>query len=189
VSDAEIELLGARLRLWPFTVSDISDRYLSWLVDDEVNKFSRRLGKPPESAENVRTWLASRAKDEQVFAIHAPDLGHIGNVKYGPVNWSNLAADISILVGEVRSWGQGFGAEAIYLVSKHLFIDRKINRLSAASINPAFIHMVEKLGWQREGIQREESRICGQFYDSVLLSMLKRDFRIMPHYEAAAGHE
>jgi RimJ/RimL family protein N-acetyltransferase len=186
VSDCNVELRGARLNLRPFTALDVTDRYLSWLYDDEVNRYSRRLGKPPENAENARIWLASLGKDERVFAIDAPLLGHIGNVKYGPINWSNRAADISILVGEVKSWGQGFGAEAIYLVSKHLFADRGVNRLSAASINPAFIRMVEKLGWQREGIQREESLVGGHFYDSVLLSLLKREFRVIPVYESAA---
>jgi RimJ/RimL family protein N-acetyltransferase len=185
-ADRNQELCGARLILRPFTTSDITDRYLRWLVDDEVNRYSRRLGKPADNADDVRRWLASLGKEEQIFAIHAPQLGHIGNIKYGPVNRSNLAADISILIGDVRSWGQGFGAEAIYLISKHLFANHGVNRLSAASINPAFIRMVEKLGWRREGIQREESLVGGRFYDSVLLSLLKREFRVMPVYESAA---
>jgi [ribosomal protein S5]-alanine N-acetyltransferase len=179
-------LSGPRLTLRPFSAADITPRYLGWLSDDRVNEFSRRLGKPPETLEGARAWLASLKPDECVYAIEAAPFGHIGNVKYGPVNWSNLAADISIMIGEVASWGRGFGAEATYLVSKHLFEDRAVNRLAAASINPAFIRMVEKLGWQREGIQREESRVGGKFYDSVLLSLLKREFRLISTYEVAA---
>jgi ribosomal-protein-alanine N-acetyltransferase len=184
-----IELRGARVRLRPFTASDITPRYLSWLSDQQVNQYSRRLGRPPETAENARSWLVALGKDERIYAIETASFGHIGNIKYGPINWSNLAADVSILVGEVQSWGHGFGAEATYLISKHLFFDRGVNRLAAASINPAFIRMVEKLGWQREGVQREESRVAGRFCDSILLSLLKRDFRILSNYEAVAGHE
>jgi RimJ/RimL family protein N-acetyltransferase len=180
-------LRGPRVMLRPFSLADITPRYLDWLSDNRVNEFSRRLGKPPETAEGARAWLAALKPDECVYAIEAAPFGHIGNIKYGPVSWSNLAADISIMVCEVSSWGQGFGAEATYLVSRHLFADRAVNRLAAASINPAFIRMVEKLGWQREGVQREESRVGGTFYDSVLLSLLKREFRAISAYETAAA--
>ena len=180
-------LKGARLQLDIFKPEHITHRYLTWLSDDQVNEFSRRLGKPRMSAQDAHAWLQSLGEDEVVYAIQAPRFGHIGNVKYGPINWSNLAVDISILIGEKESWGHGFGAEAVYLVSKHLFEDRQVNRLAAASVNPAFIRMVQKLGWQQEGVQREESRVGGKFYDSVLLSLLKRDFKILEQYEPAAS--
>ena len=177
------DVRGARLMLVPFGEEHITADYLAWLGDNEINRYSRRFGRPPVTEEEARDWLASLAEDEHVLAIEAPELGHIGNIKYGPINWSNLAADISIVIGEVASWGRGFGAEATYLVSRHLFFERGLNRLSAASINPAFIRMVEKLGWQREGVQREEARVAGTFHDSILLSLLRREFRIIPAYE------
>lgn len=179
-------LRGARVTLRPFMAADITPRYLKWLSDDKVNEFSRRKGKPASTAEEAHAWLAGLGKDEQVYAIIAEPFGHIGNIKYGPINWSNLACDISILIGETGAWGKGYGAEAVYLTSKHLFEERGVNRLAAASINPAFIKMVEGLGWQREGVQREESRVAGKFYDSILLSFLKREFHLLPRYEPDA---
>ena len=176
-------LPGARLTLVPFGQSHITARYLAWLSDDEVNRYSRRFSGSPITADEAQDWLESLAADEHVFAIEAPEFGHIGNIKYGPVNQANLAADLSIVIGDVASWGKGFGAEATYLVSRHLFLDRGLNRLSAASINPAFIRMAENLGWRREGVQREEARVDGIFHDSILLSMLRRDFRAILSYE------
>jgi RimJ/RimL family protein N-acetyltransferase len=176
-------LKGRNVRLEPFTVDNITPAYLSWLVDPVVNQYSHRLGASKPTAEEAREWVSLRAKDEIIFAISTEDFGHIGNIKYGPVNWANCAADISILIGSVESWGNGFGREATYLVSKHLFLDRGLNRLFAGSVNPGYIRMVEKLGWQREGIQREEARVAGTFADSVLLSLLKREFVIDAAYE------
>ncbi|MBM3521581.1 MAG: GNAT family N-acetyltransferase [Alphaproteobacteria bacterium] len=178
-------LHGARLALHPLTREHITARYLAWTGDDEVNRHSRRFGKPAQDATEVAAWLAGLQRDEIALAIEAPPMGHIGNIKYGPINWSNLDADVSILIGERAAWGRGYGAEAHYVVVKHLFFDRGLNRVHAASINPAYVRMVERLGWAREGVQREESRVGGVFHDSILLSFLRRDFVVMPEYEPA----
>jgi ribosomal-protein-alanine N-acetyltransferase len=175
---------GRRVILTPLTVAHFTPAYQDWLGDDEVNQYSRRYGKERPSLEDLHGWLSGLAKDEVVFAIETSEFGHIGNVKYGPISWSNLDADIAILIGNRASWGNGFGAEALYLVGKHLFLDRALNRIHAASINPAFIRSVEKLGWQREGVQRDEACVNGKFYDSLLLSLLRREFSIIPDYEA-----
>lgn len=182
-TDVPVRIEGRRVILTPLTVAHFTPAYQDWLCDDEVNQYSRRYGKGRPSLEDLTGWLSGLAKDEVVFAIETPEFGHIGNVKYGPISWSNLDADISILIGNRASWGNGFGAEALYLVAKHLFFDRALNRIHAASINPAFIRSVEKLGWQREGVQREEACVNGKFFDSILLSLLRREFCIIPDYE------
>jgi RimJ/RimL family protein N-acetyltransferase len=177
------ELVGHRVTLERFDQRHITDRYLAWLIDPVVNQYSRRLGVPAPDYAQAMSWLAGLQKDEVVYAVCLPSYGHVGNIKYGPIHWTNLSADISILLGAREIWGQGLGAEAIYLVTRHLFVERGVNRLSAASINPAFVRMVEKLGWQREGIQREESIVGGIRYDSTLLSHLYREFVIRPELE------
>jgi ribosomal-protein-alanine N-acetyltransferase len=174
---------GRRVILTPLTVAHFTPAYQDWLCDDEVNRYSRRYGKERPSIGDLYGWLSGLAKDEVVFAIETEAFGHIGNVKYGPISWSNLDADIAILIGNRESWGNGFGAEALYLVAKHLFWERTLNRIHAASFNPAFIRSVEKLGWQREGVQREEACVNGKFYDSLLLSLLRREFSVIPDYE------
>lgn len=178
-------LHGARLTLRPLTSQHITARYLAWTGDDEVNRYSRRFGKPAQSAAEIFAWITGLQRDEIALAIEVPPLGHIGNIKYGPINWSNLDADVSILIGERAAWGRGYGAEAHYVVVKHLFLDRGLNRVHAASINPAYVRMVERIGWAREGVQREESRVGGVFYDSILLSFLRREFVVRPEYEPA----
>lgn len=183
MSEGKPCLVGRRVRLLPFNESHITERYLSWLVDDEVNRYSRRYGQPAQTANDVRAWMASLPADEIIFAVETQGYGHIGNIKYGPIHWSNLEAEISIMMGATDAWGQGFGAEATYLLSQYLFLERNLNRLFAGSINPAFIKMVENLGWKREGILRQQVRIAGTFCDSTLLSLLASEFQRNEKYE------
>lgn len=173
---------GSRVTLRPFGPSDVHERYLAWLADPDVNAYSRRAG-TKTSADEARTYLASLGKDEHVVGIETDELGHIGNLKYGPIDRHNQRADISIVIGERSAWNRGFGSEAIYLASRHLFEVEGVNRLDAGSANPAFLRMVVRLGWTIEGVLRERVRIDGQFHDWTLVALLRREFRAISAYE------
>lgn len=177
-------ILGVRLRLIPFTADMITDRYLDWLADDEVNKFSRRFGQARPTSAEAHAWLRGLSAEECVLAILDPELGHVGNIKFGPIDRQNARADLSILVGEHGSWNRGIGTEATYLASRHLFKVVGLNRVDAGSGNPAFIRMVEKLGWRREGLLRQHVRIGDRFVDWILVAQLAAEFHRRPELEA-----
>jgi len=106
-------LAGARLVLRPFRCEDISERYLDWLGDVEVNCFSQRFGQTRPSPGEARRWLESRGPEELVYKTIDPALDHVGNIKAGPIDRANGRADISILIGDREAWHRGVGAEAV----------------------------------------------------------------------------
>lgn len=176
-----LRLVGRRVTLVPFGPDRITDRYVGWLNDPEVNAYSRRKG-TKATAEDAGRYLASLKPDEHVLAI-LTDGEHVGNVKFGPIDRQNACADISILIGERAVWGQGIGAEAVYLVSRYLLKDLGLNRVHADSFNPAFLKLVEKLGWQVEGVLRERVRLEDGFFDDTVVSLLGREFRAIDAFE------
>jgi RimJ/RimL family protein N-acetyltransferase len=176
-------LRGARLLLRPFGPDDVDERYLGWLNDPVVNAHSRRLGSRSSAAE-ARLYLASLGPDERVLGIHHHALGHVGNLKYGPIDRADSRADVSILIGERDAWGQGIGREAVYLVTRHLFLTEGLNRVDAGSGNPAFVRLVLSLGWRAEGEQHERVRIGGHLVDWTLLAQLRREFVERPEFHA-----
>lgn len=181
-------LRGARLLLRPLGPEAVDERYLAWLNDPEVNRFSQRHGHHTTLGE-ARAYLETLGADETVLGIEVDDLGHVGNVKYGPIDHHNRRCDISILIGEHAAWGRGVGTEAIYLVSRHLFETRGLNRLDAGSANPAFLKLVDKLGWRVEGVLRERVRIGDRFLDWTLVAQLRGEFRRRPEYESSNRRE
>ena len=174
-------LVGRRVTLVPFGPDRITDRYVAWLNDPAVNAYSRRKGMRT-TADDAGRYLASLRADEHVVAILTDD-EHVGNVKFGPIDWQNACADISILVGERMVWGRGIGAEAVYLVSRHLLTDVGLNRVHADSCNPAFLKLVDKLGWRIEGVLRERVRLENRFFDDTVVSLLAREFRVIDAFE------
>ena len=170
-------LVGRTLRLAPFTAEHISTAYLAWLSDPEVNRYSRRVTQGPVSRTDAKDYMTGLAPDEIVLIICHAEHGHVGNIKYGPVDWSDKSADISILIGERKCWGQGIGSEAIYLVSRYLFGEMGLIRVHAGTCNPAFIRTVEKLGWRIEDVKLAHVRIGEQRMDYTLLAQERREFR------------
>jgi len=163
------------LCLRPFGLADVTERYLGWLNDDVVNQFSRRYGSHT-SREEAEAYLGSLAANEAILAIDHPAHGHVGNIKYGPVDTSGERCDISILIGEKAVWGKGVGRAAVYGVSGYLFNDLKLNRVDAGSMNPAFIRAVQSIGWQIEGVLRQGVKINGHFHDWTLMAQLREEY-------------
>ncbi|MDI1263960.1 MAG: GNAT family protein [bacterium] len=177
-----LRLAGRRVTLVPFGPDRITERHVAWLNDPEVNAYSRRKG-ARSTAEDASRYVSSLRADEHVLAILVGG-EHVGNVKLGPIDGQNACAAISILVGERAVWGQGIGAEAIYyLVSRHLLTDVGLNRVHADSCNPAFLRLVDKLGWRVEGVLRERVRLQDRFLDDTVISLLAREFRVIDAFE------
>jgi RimJ/RimL family protein N-acetyltransferase len=176
---------GKHVRLIPFTVEMISERYIGWLNDPEVNRYSRRrFVKSTET--DALEFLSRLNPDEHVLAILDREGGcHVGNIQFGPVNNFEERAEIRILIGERGRWGRGFGTESIYLVTRHLFECLGLHRAEANSCNPAFIRCVEKLGWKREGCLRERFPFEGKRLDYIELGLLRREFMRDKSFECA----
>ena len=179
----DIVLRGLRVTLRPFGIEQMTTRYLGWLNDPEVNRWSRRseMGNIDEVA--ARAYLKSLVDDERILGIHLAGDGHIGNIKFGPIDWANSRTDISIVIGERHVWGRGVGAEAVYLVSQYLFETLGLNRLDAGSCNPAFVKMVQNIGWRVEGVLRERVRLGDQFYPYTILAQLRSEFARLDRFE------
>lgn len=182
------DIFGARVMLKSFGAEQFSDRYLRWLNDPVVNRYSQRGGQVI-TAEAARAYLAGLKPEENIYGIYTEEFGHIGNLKFGPLDRANNRSDLSIVVGETAAWGKGFGAEAIYLASRYAFETLKLHRIDAGSGNPAFIKTVLTLGWKLEGVMRQRVRLPHGFVDWSLLSQLNSEFRTIDKYHRKAGSE
>ena len=102
-----------RLKLVSFAEGHLTKRYIGWLNDPEVVRYSEQRHRT-HTADSCRRFVATFADGpSHLWAIVAKDagLGHIGNVN-SAVDAPNRTADVAILIGEKKAWGRGFGAEA-----------------------------------------------------------------------------
>jgi len=170
-------IVGKNIYLRQLMEEDINERYLSWLNDPEVLEFrTRRVFPSTMNDINILREEMRNNKNLQLAIVTRNSELHIGNIRLGPIDWYHSKAEISILIGEKSVWGQGYGKEAIYLLSKHAFENANMHRVSAASPNPAFNKVVRDLGWIKEGELREAFRYKDKYISIECYSLLAVEF-------------
>lgn len=64
------------------------------------------------------------------FAIDSLDDGkHIGNCMYYDIDESRRQAELGIMIGERKYWGEGYGTDAVTTVVCHIFKETNIDRI------------------------------------------------------------
>lgn len=103
-------------------------------------------------------------------------LGTVGIMNWKP-RFFNAALGYDL---QKRFWRQGIMFEALTAVLDYAFTTMQMNRLEAFVMpqNRPSSYLLEKLGFQNEGLMREYGYWRGGFHDLVLYSMLKRDWRL-----------
>ncbi len=165
----------------PFRREHVSARYLVWLNDAEVNRYSRRRF-VRTSEEDALRFLSSLQSTSQIMAITLKiNREHIGNLQLGPVDLDESHGEVRILIGEKSQWGKGYATQAIHGACCYYFQALGLHRVEAMSCNPGFIRAVLRLGWKEEGCMRE------RFLDGTT-RLNYRIFGILaPEFESSAS--
>jgi RimJ/RimL family protein N-acetyltransferase len=170
-----------RLILRPFVPADAPE--VQRLAGDPLIA-STTLSIPhpyPDGA--AEQWIAGHAGkfaggEEVQFAVTRRAggtlLGAIGLT--GISNW-HQHAEMGYWIGRAF-WGQGYATEAARALLAYAFGQRKLNRVHACHFtrNPASGRVMQKIGMQYEGRQREHVKKEGLFEDCELYGILRRDF-------------
>jgi [ribosomal protein S5]-alanine N-acetyltransferase len=102
------------------TKKHISNSYLNWMNDYEVQKFTEQKYKK-HTRRDISKFvdLKKKSKNEFLYGIFLKNKHeHIGNIKLGPINRIHKFADISYFIGNKNYWGKGYTTLAIASVIK-----------------------------------------------------------------------
>lgn len=175
-------LIGERVYLRPLDEEDL-ERCMRWINDPEV---LCTLGRHfPMSRTLEREWLTGQYKSEKALslAIVVKDGDrHIGNCGFNDIDYVNRKAVFGILIGEKDQWGKGYGPEAARLIVDYGFNQLNLHRISLTvySNNPRAIRSYEKVGFVHEGTLRESYFRDGHYHDTLIMTILKSEWKIHP---------
>jgi RimJ/RimL family protein N-acetyltransferase len=127
---------------------------------------------------NLFQWgLAWRGSDEV-----------IGTITLADVEWTHRRAEIGFALAR-RYWRRGVMGEAVSAVLDYAFGTLGLHRIEADSDprNEASMALLERLGFQREGFQRERYFDLGEIQDAVLFGLLAREWRERTDREGASS--
>jgi len=167
-----------RLTLRCLEESDVTARYLSWMMDPEVNRYLESRYSTP-TLDELKDYVAQmRASEHSYFfgIFTAEDGEHRGNIKIGPINAEHGNAAIGIILGDKAVWGRGIATEAIGALSDWGFRELGLAKIYAGAYaaNHGSVSAFERNGFAIEGVQRSHVLLAsGERGDLVLLGKVR----------------
>ncbi|MDN4078984.1 GNAT family protein [Paenibacillus polymyxa] len=171
-------LEGSRVYLRPINVED-TELYYNTLFHQEV----RRLTGTQRSftKEQIARYIEAKGQDSSslllLIALQEDDRV-IGDIALQDMDSLNRSANIRIAINEQGNQGKGYGTEALVLMLGYGFGICNLHRieLNVFDFNEQAIRCYEKVGFQREGVQRDALYYNHQYHDSILMSMLQHEY-------------
>ena len=102
----------------------------------------------------------------------------IGTIQLTSIHGINRTGEYSIMIGNKTYWGKGVGFAASKKILNYGFEDLNLNRiyLNVLKNNERAIKLYQKLGFVKEGIQKQAIYKNGCFHDLIIMAILKADY-------------
>ena len=171
----------------PIEKGDIPQFY-TWFNDPEIRGLTGEV--LPTSQEGLESYFTSMRTDPSRvwFAVVLQEndrlIGETGLLRMFPA-WRTT--DLSIIIAEKSAWGKGYGTETMHLLLDYAFGYLNFHRVSIGVVgsNTRALRFYERIGFQREGIQRDGYFYNHQYQDFVMMSLLEEEYRAIWKKETA----
>jgi len=165
-----------RLKIVPFSEEHLTQRYVGWLNDPEVVRYSEQRYRV-HTLESCEEYMRSFDHTPNFFwALIARDvdLGHIGNIN-AYVDVSNNVADVGILIGEKQAWKRGFGLEAWTAVCDYLLHVANLRKITAGTlaVNSGMLQIMRRAGMIEDGRRIGHCLYEGREVDVIHMALFR----------------
>jgi len=172
----ELKNMGERVYLKEFKVDDISEDYVNWLNDPDVNQFLSIRG-TIQDIKMVKEYVASFAekKNKMLLGLFDKNNGkHIGNITFSSIDHKNCVGIIGIAIGDKAYWGKGIATEALNLAVNFAFSVLKLHKLEAgvSANNVPSQKLFAKAGFSQEGLLKEREKFGSNYVDVLVFGLL-----------------
>ncbi|WP_123532832.1 GNAT family N-acetyltransferase [Halosimplex salinum] len=173
-------------------------------VEESDVDFCTRLVNDPEVRHGLSIARPKRHDEEREFRVEADDdvvpfVVCAGDVADDPADGERLASpDDSDRVGVVdlvdvdeqfgnaevgyffapEAWGNGYATAAVERVVEYAFAERRLHRVHARvfEFNEGSARVLEKVGFEREGVLREQAYMHGEYVDTIRYGLLESEW-------------
>lgn len=145
-------LVGRIVNLVPFKDHHLTEKYVGWLNDHEVVRYSEQRHRK-HSLESCSSYVQScRKGNVLLWAIETKDAQHVGNIS-AAIDQPNRIADLAILLGERALWNRGMGYDAWHTTMSFLLTEYKMRKVMAGTMaaNAGMLALMSKSGMVCEG--------------------------------------
>lgn len=145
-----IDIESERLTYKRVSSEHISEDYVSWINDSEVNRYLETRGN--YTLDLLKSYIEQQYNKATFFwAIHLKDSNkHIGNIKIDPINFETKSGEYGILIGDKSNWGKGYASEATIRIINYCFDELELTKITLGVIedNASAVNLYKKLGFK-----------------------------------------
>lgn len=166
--------MSVRLRL---VAEADSARLLKWRNSPEVAAFMYSDHEISQ-AEHDRWFASAMAAPDRRYWIIEADGEPVGLANLARIDAAARRCEWAYYLGEPSTRGKGLGAAVEYIVLRHVFETRGLNKLWCEVLagNEAVCKLHQSFGFVREALFRDHVLKDGRLQDVVGLGMLKADW-------------
>lgn len=158
--------------------TDITDRHAIGR-DPEIYRMlgADIRGLSPLTEDQARAWVESIVAHPAAWVIEFQGRA-IGEILLDNFVEADRRAGLIVGILDPQALGKGLGTEAIRAVAEFAFDTLALHKLSmrVLSFNTRALRAYERVGFIREGLERESALIGGVWHDDVIVGLLARDF-------------
>jgi RimJ/RimL family protein N-acetyltransferase len=173
---------GSLVRLAPLDEENIY-RHFEWSNDPDLNRMHSELPFEEEPFGDFKrrfeSLIESPPAHERHFEIATLEGAMIGIAYIGRISPHNRNCVVSITIGDREFRGKGYGRDAMALLMRFCFDELGMHRVTAETFeyNDVWRELVEAMGFQREGNEREHLFRDGRFWDKATYGLLEPEYR------------
>ncbi|WP_372010295.1 GNAT family N-acetyltransferase [Paenibacillus chitinolyticus] len=172
-------LEGEKVYLRPIDTGD-TETYFQQLFQPQTRKLT---GTQKHFTRNqIERYIEGKAQDTSsillLIALTETD-EVIGDIALQDIDSYNRSAGIRISIDSSRNQGKGCGTEALNLMLDYGFGIVNLHRieLNVFAYNERALHVYEKVGFKKEGVQKEALYYNHKYHDSILMAILEHEYR------------
>jgi [ribosomal protein S5]-alanine N-acetyltransferase len=152
------QLTGELVSLAAFSDEDITSRYVGWLRDPDVLRFSSQRFRRHDH-DTCKQYLRSFEGTDNLFvAIRARSSGELVGTMTAYVASPHRTADLGILIGEKVYWGRGLGLDAWSTLMSFLLQARGMRKITGGALrcNLGMVRIFERSGMHLEAVRARQ---------------------------------
>ena len=175
----EYRYKGEKINLRGIEKEDYTERMRRWANDPDFNRYLSHGLKPTTRGMMESLYEILRNKENYILAIvDRASEKTVGIIGLHQFNWQARSAEYTIHIGEKEFWGKGIAGEATEYILRYAFETINLNRvwLGVSEPNVKAVKFYEKAGFAREGVLRDEIFKEGRYFNSIRMSMLKKEY-------------
>ncbi|MBI4299849.1 MAG: GNAT family N-acetyltransferase [Chloroflexi bacterium] len=147
-----------------------------WMNDEEVTYWWTIPGNMVSQAATDAGFEHDLSSPPRMvrYIMETKDGLPIGFILYMDMDLRNRRAELGALIGEKEYWSKGYGTDAMLTFMDYLFGERNLHKvfLRTLAYNHRAQRAIEKCGFVKEGVFRDDFYVLGEWHDSLWYSVL-----------------